>query len=133
MEVTLLDAIPSNLAKITLIFQSDTWSHYYNGATQSPNYSRTKQFSLTASDTGVKNKAFFMFVGNTWTASNVIIRAYDSANGLIAEKTVPNVRVYKNKKTLLTGTLFPATANPSVGFTVTVNPIWDVSGTPITF
>jgi hypothetical protein len=92
----------------------------------------TTDFTVAASDIGVKNKKFLAYVGNTFTPASVVISAYNANNDLLAEKTIDNVRCYKNKKTLLTGSLFPTTA---AGFSVVVNPAWDTTSptTPIRF
>jgi len=133
LEVVLQDAIPANAAKVSVVFQNDVDFIYANGTGILGPKSMTKDFPIFASDIGQKNKKFLAFIGNTLSASSVIIRAYDSANGLITEKTVSNVRCYKNQKTTLTGTLFPATSSASLGFTVTVNPTWGASGGTINF
>jgi len=133
LEVVLQDAIPSNVAKVSVVFQSDVDYIYSTGTGTFSSKPITRDFSIAASDIGQKNKKFLSYIGNTVSASSVIIRAYDSANGLLAEKTVSNVRCYKNQKTTLTGTLFPATSSASLGFTVTVNPTWGASGGTINF
>lgn len=54
------------------------------------------------------------------------IYAYDSSNNLIAEKTVDNIDVDRNKRTILKGNLFeeePKPANES--FSINVNSAWD--------
>ncbi len=132
LQVTLQDAIPSNAAKISLVYQLESTFLYMNNTnTIYPSNSITKDFPLTTTDIGQKNKTFLMYIGNTVSTSSVIIRAYDSNNGLIVEKTIPNVRCYKNQKTSLTGSLFPSTPNTSLGFTVTVNPTWDTPTSPV--
>lgn len=132
LQVTLLDAIPNNATRISLVFQSEVQFLNVNGSSASyAGTSLTKDFTLTSADIGQKNKTFLMYVGNIVSASSVVIRAYDSNNGLIVEKTIPNVRCYKNQKTSLTGALFPATVSTSLGFTVTVNPTWDTPTSPV--
>jgi len=132
-EVTLTDVIPSNAYKITILVQNDANTIRLSTGSWEVGVTKTKDFILAAGDKGQANKKFFTHIANTTSSVTLNIRCYDSNNGLIAEKIVNNVNVFKNKKTLLTGSLFNNATNPSAGFTVTVNPIWDVSGTTITF
>lgn len=134
LEITLQDAIPTNVNKISIIYQTEAAGLYLTNKNNFYTESRTIDFPLTAADKGKTNSKYFAYIGNVNSSSSVVIRAYDAANGLISEKTVNNVRCYANQKTLLTGTLFGSTStNPSSSFTVTVNPTWGPSGTPITF
>lgn len=131
IQLTLQDAIPSNAAKITIVYQTDALALYENGTGSYAQGSTTRDFPLTSADIGQKNKTFLMYVGNTSTTSSVNIRAYDASNTLIVDKIVTGVRCYSNQKTSLTGSLFPSSGSSSVGFTVTVNPIWDTPTSPV--
>jgi len=135
LEVTLEDAIPADAAKISVVVLNELQYIFTNGVQYStyPNGSTTN-FTLTSADVKLRNKKFFLYVANTLeTIPAIIIRAYDKANGLLVEKTVSNVRVYKNQKTLLKGSLFPGSGNAALGFTVVVNPTWNTPLAPVTF
>jgi hypothetical protein len=134
LEVTLEDAIPTGTAKISISYKNDSYEYYLNTALNvNAGQTHTKDFALAASDIGQKNKKFLMHVGNTKSASSVLIRAYDANGGLLAERTIDNVQCYKNTKTLLTGSLFSASSGASAAFSVVVNPTWATPGTPIKF
>jgi hypothetical protein len=133
LDVVLEDAIPVNAAKVTVVIQNDLTIMYAAGHSYSPSIARTIDYTLVAADKGVKNKRFSAFVANTYTPTSIIVRAYDSSNGLIVEKTITNIQFVKNQRTNLTGSLFPTTASSTVGFTVVVNPIWETPATPVKF
>jgi len=132
-EVTLTDVIPSNAYKITILVQNDANTIRLATGGWEVGVTKTKDFILTAEDKGQKNRTFLTHIANTSAPVVLNIRCYDSNNGLLAEKIVSNVNVYKNKKTLLSGNLFGTTANPSAGFVVFVNPTWDTPSTPVNF
>jgi hypothetical protein len=134
LDINLTDAIPSNAAKVTVVLQNESNYIYYNGSFANRVFATvTKDFPLTTADVGKTNKKFSINVGNTASNLTVIIRAYDANNSLINEKTVSNVRCYQNKKTALTGALFPTALTIGSSFTVTVNPVWGSAGAQINF
>ncbi len=132
LEVTLEDAIPSGVSKISLSFQQEVSVIPFNAELGSGSVPSTESFTIAASDVGQKNKKFSMYVANTKSAITLNITAYDASNKVIATKAVPNVTCIRNKKTLLSGSLFPAVPSAST-FTVVVNPTWDASAPAVNF
>lgn len=70
-------------------------------------------------------------VENTTTPITITMSAYDISDNFITSKTVTNVRVYKNTRTILSGNLF--TQSPAAQFTITANQAWDPNVTTIHF
>lgn len=126
LEVTLTDAIPSTVAKISLVFEKDASSIYMKSGLPFLNANAGKDFTIASSDIGVKNKKFFMYIGNTSTMATVSIYAYDAGNNIIAQKRVGPVMVSRNQITLLSGSLL---LKSSGDFTVNVNPTWGAGTT----
>lgn len=134
IEVNLEDVIPNTISKITVAYVKESPKLQLTAAGDGIFGTLTKDFNLTSADYNVKNKKYLMHIGNIYgLASSVVIRAYDFNNAIVAEKTVTNVICYQNKKTVLTGTLFPTPTNQNIGFTVSVDPTWGTSTTPIRF
>ncbi len=125
IEVKLTDLIPSNADKITITAEGDDTSYdTYKGRSSNSRFNNVKDFVVLDYEKGSNNKRLIMHVINTLTSMNIKIRCYDSKRFLIAEKSVSNVNCFRNKITILTGSLFNNTGNPLVGFNVTVNPVW---------
>lgn len=75
-----------------------------------------------------------MLTLNTDNPTRLTIYAYDSSNKLIAEKTVNNIHVDKNKRTVVRGNMFeeePVPANES--FSISVNASWSLDSTIVNF
>ncbi len=132
LEVNITDAMPKDIGRISVFIQIENQFILHNGSKPGIATSVTRNFNMTTADAGVSNKSFMLYVGNTFTATDVVIRAYDVNGGFIAEKTVPNVTFAKNQKTVLTGNLFTAT-NTTAGLASQVNPEWTATSTPIKF
>jgi len=133
LEVTIEDAIPSNVAKIRVTVQSETRGLYADGHAVDIDLleARYVDYPIVPADYGVKGKKFFMYVANTVIATGMTIRAYDSANTLIVQKPVLQLTTFqKNKKVLLSGSLFPT--GTTAGFSIVVDPTWGTS-TPVKF
>jgi len=61
----------------------------------------------------------------------VKLQFFDANNNLIITKNIPNIHIYKNKRTILSGKLFETT--PQTGFTVSVNSEWDPATIEVPF
>jgi len=122
-QIVLEDAIPSDAAKIAVSIMYDYPTMALTGANMSVPLSPPVEYALAAADKGVKNKTFSGFLSNTFLPVSFVIKAYNGRNEVIAEKTIKDLKFEKNKRTTLTGALFPP-ANPSGDFTVVVNPVW---------
>lgn len=71
---------------------------------------------------GTLNLKYSNYIINTDKPIQVEIKAY-RAGELVATKIIKDVRVYKNKRTILTGKMYDST--PAVGFNVSVNDEFD--------
>lgn len=135
LEVQLETPIPDNITKITVSFQKDLpWIYLDSNVNPSTQYTTetTNGFSITTADKGVSGKKFLSYVSNTYSSGTVVIRAY-AGTTLLVEKSVADVRCYRNQKTVLTGDLFaPKTVAASFGTSIDTS--WATStGTPIKF
>ncbi|MFD2164583.1 FimB/Mfa2 family fimbrial subunit [Paradesertivirga mongoliensis] len=135
LEITILDEIPANAAYIDIALWNDANSYSISQGVSSGTYHSGARFTLTASDKGQKNRKFLFHVLNTHSPiPEIKIYAKDAQNQQIAFKKVNDVWFYKNKKTSLSGNLFPQTATPESSFSVVVNPTWDSApGPAVTF
>lgn len=138
LEVNIEDAIPNNVAylNVTRLGEFVAYSFYSDrpfGATELPDddwESDLERDFLKSTDHGKTNYKTDRFVLNTLTPITVQITAYDINNTVIAQTTVNNVQMYKNKRTILTGKLFgPAQTQ----FSITANQAWDPNVTTIHF
>lgn len=126
LEVTLGDVITSNVAKITLVYDKDASTLLMRTGGTFVSGTAVKDFPISTSDVGTRNKKFFMYIGNTSTPAIVTVLAYDASNNIIAQKQVGPVTVTKNKITLLSGSLL---LKSSADFTVAINPTWGAGTT----
>lgn len=131
VEVNIEDAIPTNASKILIETPDDSsgWVFSAGQYTGADNTSSFKEFALTSTDKGQVNRKFLMYIFNQSSGMVFKIKAFDSQNVLIAEKTVNNVSVQRNRKTLLSGKLFSSTTS----FSITVNPYWAAPGNIVSF
>lgn len=124
LEVNLKSGLPANASRLSISLENENSRLFIpSGKKGGAANIKTRNFSLTAADTGTPNKKFMVHVLNTETPLFVTIRAYDAQNVLIKEKRIPNVRFFTNQKTVLSGDLDGAPQDAS--FTITVNPVWD--------
>lgn len=82
----------------------------------------SEKSTINASDRGPNYKTD-RFVVNTATPINVKLFAFDASFNVIAQKTVYGVRIYKNKRTIISGKLF-STDPASQQFTINANQAW---------
>jgi hypothetical protein len=131
LEVNLEESIPNNVAYIGVAREGELEGYlFYNevpfGFTileDQPIGWDTNIAKITASDRGKPNYKTDRFVVNTVTPINVRLFALDASFNVIVQKTVHNVRIYKNKRTILSGKLF--TTDPaSQQFTINANQAW---------
>jgi hypothetical protein len=126
LEITLTDVIPSTVAKISVVYDKDASNLLMRTGGTFTSGTATKDFMISSADVGVKNKKFFLYIGNTSTPAIVRILAYDASNNIISQKQVGPVTVSKNQITLLSGSLL---LKSSSDFNVAVNPAWSTGNT----
>jgi hypothetical protein len=130
VEVILTDAIPKDMAKLSLSFTAGSYLLLNNPnnppiAVQTivqdlkPSYEGTLNFSLPA---------FVIPMSNGFITTDVSIRAYNTSGALAIEKIIKNVVIERNKMITLSGALFTTSASTNV----TINGDWKPSST-ITF
>ena len=131
VEVNIEDAIPTNASKIVIETLNNSSGWVFSGGqyTGVDNTFSSKEFMLTSADKGQVNRKFLMYIFNQTSGMTFKIKAFDSQNVLIAEKTVSNVSVVRNRKTVLSGKLFTSTTS----FSITVNPDWAGPGNVVSF
>lgn len=124
----LTDAIPKDVAKISLIFTSANWL-YLNHPFDPVAGVQTVEYPMKPSREGELNfssSAYVIPMANGLITTDVSIRAYNTSGNLIVEKIIKNVVIEKNKMTTLTGALF--TSLPSNTATnVMINSEWKPS------
>ncbi|WEK21411.1 MAG: hypothetical protein P0Y49_09700 [Candidatus Pedobacter colombiensis] len=124
----LTDALPKDLAKISLNFTSCTRVRFY-GSSDLLTEIQTVEFLLKPSQEGTLNFSSSTFVipkYNGFITTDVSIRAYNTSGSLIVEKIIKDVVVEKNKMTTLSGALFTSLTS-STTTTVTINSDWKPS------
>jgi hypothetical protein len=141
VEVDLKDAIiPSNVSYIILGRAGEL--NGYSIANETPNSptidspgppsTLDSDFPfLTPTDYTKGTYTMQRFVLNTTSPIDIVINAYDSKGAIVASKTIPQVQIQKNRRTILTGKLFDNLV-PSQ-FTFTANQEWGPDTTPISF
>jgi len=138
LEVNIEDAIPNNVAYLGVIrINEDGGYLLYDetpfGTTSLPDEDWEGDYErniITTADHGKTNYKTDRFVLNTITPIPVQIVAYDINNNVVAQATVNNVQMYKNKRTILTGKLFgPAQTQ----FSIHANQAWDPNVTTVHF
>ncbi|MCQ6957587.1 hypothetical protein [Mucilaginibacter aquariorum] len=72
-------------------------------------------------------------IHNTTSPMTITMGAYDQSGNLLASKTINNVRVYKNTRTILSGNLFTPSGPGATQFTITANQAWDPDVTTVHF
>ncbi|MGV3508950.1 MAG: hypothetical protein ACO1N7_06630 [Sphingobacteriaceae bacterium] len=128
LEVTLLDAIPMNAAKISISAEYEHGVFWFRDGSRSATDTKTKEFILTEADKGQSNRSFLMHILNITRGLRITIKSFDAQNGLLNSKTIDNVLFYQNRKTILRGNLSSASQ-----FLITVDPVWGIPTDPITF
>lgn len=131
--LVLTDAIPKDLAKITLGFTSGAYV-YLNNSSDPATGVETVDFLLKPSEEGKLNfssSAFVIPMASGSITTDVSIRAYNTSGTLIVEKIVRGVVVEKNKMTTLSGALFTSLSSNTTT-NVTINDTWNPS-TIVTF
>lgn len=141
VEVDLTDAvIPSNVSYIILGRSGEL--NGYAIANETPNTPTDQEadppetldnnFSyLTGADYTRGTYIMQRYVLNTLSPIDVVINAYDSNGIIIASKTVPQVQIQKNRRTILTGKLFDNSVTAQ--FTINANAAWGPDTPPISF
>lgn len=137
LEVNVLDAIPSTPTGHTLtvtISTEITTFGFANGAATIFEPSDSRWIGIGAVGTGKYSNV----VMNTEIPFTVTVTDYDYLSNVTVKKTIPNVRCYRNKRTILTGNIFdgevtnPPASDPG-GFKVSINDAWDPNDVNIDF
>jgi len=145
LEVNILDQIPANADKIEFKIYDAAYyiklntlqvignTDYYDEG-ENAEYPETQMFypiQFKASDRGSSNFKYTKFLYGRDQAVRVKIQCFDANGNVIASKNIPNVQIYKNKRTILSGKLFETT--PQTGFTISVNSEWDPATVEVPF
>jgi len=128
LEVTLLDATPLNASKIILSAAYEVGVYGFASGSRTATATKTKEFILTDTEKGAKNRKFLMHILNTNRPLDITITSYNDQNLVLASKTISGVSFQQNRKTSLSGYL-----SSSSVFTVIVDPVWGTPLAPIGF
>lgn len=134
IEVNVLDAIPQNAPyETTVTINPESVFFSFDSGTCSVLTGDVISRSISR----VSTTQFSELVLNTEAPFSVTIKYTGYYSGLTTEKTIHNVRCYKNKRTILTGLLFDTPPTDSTGgggrFQAQVNDVWDPNDEVINF
>ncbi|WP_299581625.1 hypothetical protein [Mucilaginibacter sp.] len=129
LEVDITDAIPATANSISITVDLDDLNFLLNSQTPTQAAKPTYTTTIPASAKGKTNYTFRNLIGNTATPFNVTIVCYDAAKKVLGTALVTNVTCQKNKRTILTGSLFGTNNN----FTVSLNDTWNATPINIPF
>jgi hypothetical protein len=135
LEVKIADTIPRNIYKITVTSSSGSWIYLNSTNDRYPQPKSVDNF-LSTSDYGKINYTAGLYIVPNLSGSitsDVSIRAYNTAGGLVVDKIVKDVKVETNKKTILTGKLFTTTTSPTTGFAVSISADWKTDSNNVSF
>lgn len=134
IEVNVLDAVPQNAPNETTVTINPESVFFGFGSGSS---SVLPGDVISRSISRVSPTQFSELVLNTETPFSVTIKYTGYYSGLTTEKTIHNVRCYKNKRTILTGLLFDVPPGDSTAtggrFEAQVNDVWDPNDEVINF
>jgi len=144
LEINILDEIPANANRISFkIYDAATGFSLspfkVGGKTDYMDEGEDSEYPenvpsgllLKDSDKGKTNYKYTKFLYGADQPVRVKIQCFDASGNMIAIKNIPNVRIYKNKRTILSGKLFGTTQQ--TGFTVSVNSDWDPATLEVPF
>jgi hypothetical protein len=131
VEVNIEDAIPANVASISIAAIGNHSAFFFNSEISGePGYVEdevTYNFinrQVTAADIGTTNFKLAGYIMNTTTPISIIVKAFDSQQNLIIFKRIDNVQFSKNKRTILSGDLFTPNTSPQQ-FNIYLNQAWN--------
>lgn len=127
LELAIQDKIPSEVNKITLMFNSV--SYYGFKYTISGSGIVTETIDVSEADKISEGKVFNSYVlpmkETSSLTTDVTISCYNAKGDVIVNKVVKNVTFERNKKTILSGKLFENTSNHQSNFQITIPSTWE--------
>ncbi len=118
LEVQFTDTLPENVERVDVKAYDAPFSYYVNE--DSVRWRDSMFVGRIARNTVVDSLKVNNYFFGTNSPMTVVIKAYDKDGNFMYEKKVENVFVYRNKKTVLKGKLYPT--NLSIDVPVTVDP-----------
>ncbi|MFD2163101.1 hypothetical protein ACFSJU_11915 [Paradesertivirga mongoliensis] len=128
LELTLLDALPHNAAKLRISAEYERSTYQLKDGATAGTATKAKDFILTQADKGQANRQFLMHILNFSRALNITLTTYNAQNTVLSTRTINGVWFHQNRKTIVKGNLSAGTQ-----FTVTVDPVWGTPTAPIIF
>jgi hypothetical protein len=117
-DVVFTDPIPADIAKVTVTLYSESHTLTLDGTYYSRNTPSSYEYVLTAADAGKTNKTFSGYVIGTDWELLYEIKAYNSKNVLVAQKSIPSIKVAKGQRVAIAGSFFtPANMKITNGLT----------------
>ncbi|NEU08284.1 hypothetical protein GZH53_08180 [Flavihumibacter sp. R14] len=126
-EINILDSKPGTTFKFLFTNEHEAYKFSDETAFGTTNDIENERY-LEEVPGGLK-LSFSKFLINTQTPIDVTVKVYENG-ALTATKTIKGVRFYKNKRTILTGRIYPPT---TIGFSVTVNDEFDAEPVEVSF
>ena len=126
--VHLEDVIPANAAYFRFFYNGETIGIMLNDLSNfnpADDEEYAPKIPITEEDKEEAGYEHRQYISNTNTPIEVVINCYDADDNIIASKTVSNVPVDKNKKTILTGRLFSTGTTTPASFSISLNDEWD--------
>lgn len=118
------EQIPDDVESIIVEWSDATYLSTREGAVYGSPSQRDRAINIVDGQNGRKAEALFVYIIDTNNPFDLKIK-YQYTNQQPVSKIVSGIRCYVNKKTVISGTLFPEPTNGSQQFNVTVNPVWE--------
>jgi hypothetical protein len=139
LEVVIQDKLPSNVSYFTVDVSKEYYFYYPANDLAYDTYPNEElrapgamiKYVVADTSKGKPNFTMDRIMLNTNSNFYLTISAYDSANSLIASKVVSNIKLTKNQKSILTGTLFGGSTSNAAGSTLPVKADTSWNSTPI--
>lgn len=135
LELVILDQIPLDVSKITMMSTSASFYHFIK-STSSLTDIITEEVFVTESNKIGEGSTFDSFIlpmrATGSLTTDITISCYNAKGDVIVNKVVKNVVFETNKKTILSGKLFEKTSNQQSNFQITIPQTW-AGGTTINF
>ncbi|MFA8436634.1 MAG: FimB/Mfa2 family fimbrial subunit [Marinifilaceae bacterium] len=128
LEVIFTDNMPQEVVKIEPLLTGAYWGLEF--ATEGLFHQATidyKTYTITDAEKGKPNfkMEFYSYASTGGINCGLTIKCLDVNNEVVATKSIPNIKIYRNKITRLSGSMFDGNNAPAEGnFKIEVDPDW---------
>ncbi len=127
LEINIQDSIPDDAGNVVMTFTNE--NHNYLISTGTPAGSLTENpvvgYVFKGSDVNQTNFRIGAYILNTVVPFDVTITSTSADGKPLANVLIPNVQVFKNKKTVLSGRLFGQRNPVNTGTEIGLDEEWD--------